>query len=426
MGLFIEDIVGEVISQCLPDKIVEQELSKLGKTKGKTIIISIGKASYQMAKAVTNYGFEYDQGIVITKYNHLFGDIEKMECYEAGHPIPDSNSIKATDRAIELVSDLTEDDLVIMLISGGGSALFESPIIDLKELENITHQMLSRGADINEINTIRKRLSKVKGGKFAKIASPAKVYNIILSDVLSNRADVIASGPTSEDISKSDEAIQIVKKYNLDISDSTLEVLKSETVNSLNNVTTIISGSTEKLCLATKNSLEERGYAVDILTSTMNCEAREAGSLIGSIAKYKSNTEEKKAYIFGGETVVNLKGEGKGGRNQEIAFAACKQIHNIENVMVASFSSDGTDGPTDASGAYSTGDTYTKLNDLGIRYDDVINNSDTYTAFKKINQLIVTGPTGTNINDVSIILINWGGVGWLEAEIYGLKVWQTI
>lgn len=402
----IKEFVDESIKECLPDKAVSRELKNLPNLGGKKILIAIGKASYQMAKTALESDIKFDENVVITKYNHLKDCLQGAVCFEAGHPISDQNTIKASEYVYNLVYNLTKEDLVVMLISGGGSSLFEIPLLDFEEIKDINNQLLKKGADIVEINTIRKRLSKVKGGKFAQHCYPAQVYNIILSDVIGNRPDMIASGPSYEDFSTCEDALKIVEKYKLKLSKKALELLKEETIKKLPEVTTKISGSVDQLCNKAKEILEKSGYKTEILTTCMDCEASEAGFLLSSIARTKSKSKDKLAYIFGGETIVHLKGKGMGGRNQELAFASAKNISGLKNVKIISFSSDGTDGPTDAAGAFVDGETFNKIKEKNIDYDHILDNNDSYTALKQINQLIITGPTGTNVNDVSIILIN--------------------
>lgn len=406
MDNLIRKIVEESIESCLPDKAVTRELKSLPKVKGRKILIAIGKAAYQMAKTALESDIKFDQAVVITKYNHLKTNLENAVCFESGHPISDENTIKASQYAYDLVGNLTEDDLLVMLISGGGSALFEIPLISFEEIQDINKQLLKKGADIVEINTIRKRLSKIKGGKFARHCCPAKVYNIILSDVIGNRPDMIASGPTYEDFSTCEDALNIVNKYGLVLSEAARKCLNEETEKNLTNITTKISGSVDQLCLKAKEILEDEGYKTDILTTFMDCEAKEAGYILSSIAKSKSAYKDRIAYIFGGETIVKIKGNGKGGRNQELALASAKHIRGLKNVQIISFSSDGTDGPTDAAGAFVDGYTMDKLKEKNINYDEVLDNNDSYNALNKIGQLIKTGPSGTNVNDVSIVLIN--------------------
>lgn len=402
----LNKLVNESIGACLPDEAVKREIKNLPKNKGKKILIAIGKASYKMAKTALESDIDFDDGVVITKYGYLGSDLKYVKCFEAGHPISDENTIRASEYALKLVENLSKDDMVIMLISGGGSSLFEIPLIDFEEIQYINNQLLEKGANIVEINTIRKRLSKIKGGKFAKLCQPARVYSILLSDVVGNRPDMIASGPTFIDYSTSKEALSLVEKYNLDLSDKAYELLKTETEKKLSNIEIKISGSVDQLCLKAKKVLEEEGYDVDLLTTCLGNEASEVGLIMAAIARTKSKSKERKAYVLGGETVVHLKGSGKGGRNQELVFAAAKDIEGLSNVKIISYSSDGSDGPTDAAGGYVDGNTMKKLYKNSINYNDVLLNNDSYNALDKIGQLIKTGPTGTNVNDISIILIN--------------------
>ncbi len=397
-------IVKAGINAVLPDEAVKRALGGLAAPAGKVILVAAGKAAWQMARAAVDV-LDVDQGIVITKYDHVMGDIPGIECREAGHPVPDQNSFDAAARAVEMVSGLGGDDLVIFLLSGGGSALFEVPLIPGEELQDITKQFLACGADITEINTIRKRLSAVKGGKFAEKCSPAKVYSIILSDIIGDPLDMIASGPAYPDSSTCEDAMQIVRKYDLKLSDAAMKLLKEETPKKLDNVTTLVTGSVRELCAAVETKCRELGYEPVYLTDRMCCIAREAGSLLGTIAASHAGSGRKLAFIAGGETVVQCTGSGLGGRNQEIALAAAPAIAGL-NAAVFSFGSDGTDGPTDAAGGYVDGDSMAALEEAGLDAAAVLADNDSYHALKSIGGLIITGPTGTNVNDATIVLVD--------------------
>lgn len=398
-----DEIVSAGISAVLPDEAVKRALSGLALPSGKVILVATGKAAWQMARAAVDV-LRVDRGIVITKYDHVMEDIPGVECREAGHPVPDQNSFDSAAKAVEMVSGLGEDDFVVFLLSGGGSALFEMPLIPGDELQDITKQLLACGADITEINTIRKRLSAVKGGRFAQKCSPARVYSIILSDIIGDPLDMIASGPAYPDASTCEEAIQIVRKYDLKLTDKALELLREETPKTLNNVTTLVTGSVRELCAAVETKCRELGYEPVFLTDRMCCVAREAGSLLGSIAASHAGSGKKLAFIAGGETVVHQTGSGLGGRNQEIALAAAPLISGLD-AAVFSFGSDGTDGPTDAAGGYVDGDSMPSLADAGWSVDAVLADNDSYHALKSIGGLIMTGPTGTNVNDASVALV---------------------
>ncbi len=399
-----EYITKKAIQAVLPDEAVKRALEGR-EFEGRVILVAIGKAAYQMAKTTREIlGSRMDRGIVITKYDHVKGPIEGCECWEAGHPVPDENSFRATERAIELVSGLTEEDTVIFLISGGGSALFEKPLIPGEEIQDITAQLLKSGASIIEMNTIRKRLSAVKGGRFAELCAPAKVFSIVLSDIIGDPLDMIASGPAYPDSSTCEEALEIAKKYELTLSDAAWERLKTETPKELRNVETLITGSVRELCRAAKAACEELGYKTEILTDSLDCEAKDAGRWLAGIAREHSSTDHKLAFIAGGETVVHVTGTGLGGRNQELALAAAEGIKGMR-AAVFSVGSDGTDGPTDAAGGYVDGESAGRFLKKGINIEQMLRGNDSYHALEAVGGLIVTGPTGTNVNDFACILV---------------------
>lgn len=398
-------IVASSIQAVKPDEAVSRALS--GKEfPGRVVLVSAGKAGWQMAKAAYDcLGDTIDAGVVVTKYDHVMGPISHFDCREAGHPVPDENSFTGTQAALDLVSGLTERETVLFLLSGGGSALFEKPLIDGAELQDITNQLLACGADIVEMNTIRKRLSAVKGGRFAKLCEPAQVFSIVLSDILGDPLDMIASGPAYPDSSTSEDAIAIAKKYQLNLTDRAWELLAKETPKELNNVTTQITGSVRELCIAAAKACKELGYEPILLTDQLCCQAKEAGSFLASVLKTHAGGGKNMAFLAGGETVVQLTGKGKGGRNQELALAAAAEISGQQGMAVFSVGSDGTDGPTDAAGGYCDGDTATELGDKGVAIYQVLKDNDAYHALEMTGGLIVTGPTGTNVNDVAVALL---------------------
>jgi len=397
-------IVREAIAAVQPDAAVRRALSGR-RFPGRVLLVAAGKAAWQMAKAASDFmGDRIEKGVVVTKYDHVMGPIANFDCYEAGHPVPDENSFKGTQAALDLVSGLTEKDTVLFLLSGGGSALFEKPLVAGAELQDITGQLLACGADIVEINTIRKRLSQVKGGRFAQICWPARVEAVILSDILGDPLDMIASGPACPDSTTVEDARRIAGKYNLRMSDEARKLLDIETPKALDNVTTQINGSVRELCAAAEVTCRQLGYAPIVLTDQLCCQAREAGSFLASIIKTHAGTERPLAFIAGGETVVKLTGHGLGGRNQELALAAAPGIAGM-NAAVFSVGSDGTDGPTDAAGGYADGDTEAELKGKGLAVDAVLRDNDAYHALKAVGGLIMTGPTGTNVNDVAVALV---------------------
>ena len=398
-------IIASAIKAVQPDEAVVRAL-KSAQLTGRVLMVSAGKAAWQMAKAASDYlGDRIEHGVCVTKYQHVMGPIARCDCYEAGHPVPDENSFRGTQAALDLVQGLTAEDTVLFLLSGGGSALFEKPLVPGSVLQDITGQLLACGADIVEINTIRKRLSAVKGGKFAQLCAPAHVIAIILSDILGDPLDMIASGPACPDHCTCADAKAIAAKYDLKLTDAARALLEVETPKTLDNVTTMINGSVRELCAAAAVTCRKLGYEPVLLTDQLCCQAREAGSFLASVLKTHAGDGKSLAFLAGGETVVKLTGTGKGGRNQELALAAAAGIDGMANAAVFSVGSDGTDGPTDAAGGYVDGDTRAALTACGLEIEAVLRNNDAYNALKQCDGLIFTGPTGTNVNDVAVALL---------------------
>ena len=401
-----DQIIAQAIRAVQPDAAVHRALDGMSFT-GKVVLVAAGKAAWQMAKAAyERLGSHIDSGVVITKYGHVAGSIGNFLCLEAGHPVPDENTFSATETALKMVENLSVEDTVLFLLSGGGSALLEKPLISGKELQHITNQLLACGADIVEMNTIRKRLSAVKGGKFAQLCAPAKIYSVVLSDILGDPLDMIASGPACPDSSTCAQALAIAGKYRLDMSEEAKALLMTETPKALNNVTTQITGSVRQLCTAAETVCRSLGYEPVLLTDQLCCQAKAAGSFLSSILKTHAGSGKKLAFIAGGETVVQLTGHGKGGRNQELALAAAEGIRGISGAAVFSIGSDGTDGPTDAAGGYVDYETAEALQAKNISIFSTLQENDAYHALQAVDGLIFTGPTGTNVNDVAVALLN--------------------
>ena len=399
-------IIDRAIKESLPDSAVRKALQEFPETKGKVVLIAVGKAAWQMADAAYSFlGNRISGGVVVTKYDHSKGRIGNLEIYEGGHPVPDENSYKGTSAAIKAVEGLGEEDIVLFLVSGGGSALFEKPLIPSSDMARLTSELLASGASITEMNTIRKRMSAVKGGKFALLCKPAKVFSIVLSDIIGDPLDMIASGPAYPDSSTREEAEAIAKAYGLTLTDEMKKLLAEETPKSLDNVETHVTGSVRELCASASRAAEELGYKSFVITSYLSCIAREAGVMMADIAMHNKDSKESLAFIMGGETVVKLTGKGKGGRNQELALSAAPLLSSVENAAVFSVGSDGTDGPTDAAGGYVDSDTLSILKAKGIDVQKVLEDNDAYHALEKCGGLVITGPTGTNVNDVSVLLI---------------------
>lgn len=405
----LRDTADQIIRASLravqPDAAVQRALQEFS-CAGRVVLIAIGKAAWAMANAAWDtLSTRITSGAVITKYGHSRGPIGPLQIFEAGHPVPDEAGLRAAQAALELTRGLRKEDCVLFLISGGGSALFESPLVPLAELEDITGQLLSCGADIVEINTIRKRLSAVKGGRFALHCRPAPVFSVVLSDILGDPLDMIASGPACPDRSTCAQALAIAEKYRLCLSPHARALLCQETPKTLTNVTTKITGSVRALCAAAEKECRALGYEPVLLTDCLTCEAREAGSFLASVARTHVSSKRPLAFLAGGETVVHLRGTGKGGRNQELALSAALGIEGLCNALVASAGSDGTDGPTDAAGGIVDGGTAAEMRLHGADPARALADNDSYHALKSAGSLFFTGPTGTNVNDVALVLI---------------------
>ncbi|MBI5025342.1 MAG: glycerate kinase [Nitrospirae bacterium] len=397
------------------------------------IVVGFGKAACPMAKAMEDSLMDLiDAAIAITKYGHcegqgsgIRGQGSKIKMYEAGHPVPDENGLRGTKEIIRLLKDADENTLVICLISGGGSALFVSPYngISLEEKQKITQLLLRAGANINELNAVRKHISRVKGGRLAGLAYPAKIISLILSDVIGDRLDVIASGPTSPDKTTFNDALRVLEKYGLieRSPHSVLEVLHNGTSGLMpetpkerdiifERIENIIIGSNRKALEAAKKKAEEHGLQTEIISSEITGEARDVGKWLAKKAietrdALSVKRHEKICLISGGETTVTVKGNGLGGRNMELALSFAIEIDGIDGITLLSAGTDGTDGPTDAAGAIVDGETVKRARAVGLFPDEYLKNNDSYNFFKKIDGLFITGPTGTNVMDIQIVVI---------------------
>jgi len=388
-------------------------------------VVGAGKAGASMALALEEIlGDKIQSGIVNVKYGHGEKDIKKVKINEAGHPIPDESGIRGTKEIIELLEKAGERDLVICLISGGGSALLPYPVeeISLGEKQETTRLLLSCGADIREINAIRGHISKVKGGKLAKIAYPAAIISLILSDVIGDNISAIASGPTAPDTSTFKDCFNILGKYDLieGVPQSVLGFIKKglrgeveETTKKedpvFKKVHNIIIGSNILALNAAAKRASELGYNSLILSSFIEGETREVAKVHAAIAKEIRSSGNPVAppacVASGGETTVAIKGDGLGGRNQEFVLACAIEINGMERTVILSGGTDGTDGPTDAAGAICDGSTIERSLKLGMNAGEYLGRNDSYHFFKKLGDLIVTGPTRTNVMDVRLILV---------------------
>ncbi len=398
MNELYRQIIDNTIEQVKPDTALRPYLEGRSFNCARLYVIAIGKAGWLMAKTAREVlGQQITKGYVITKYNHSLGAIENFEIYEAGHPLMDENTLKASRIILDATENLTADDAVLFLLSGGGSALFEASDYSLEQLQQINRQLLSCNASISQINTIRKRLSKVKGGKFAAHCAPAKVYNYLLSDVIGNQADMIASGPTTADTSTNEEAEEICQQFHLG------NLTFQDTVKSLDNVETTIIADVSSLCEKAQYFLNEAGYQTLVITDCLAGTVDQAVKLLQQLVKENYDSPKPAALLLAGELTVELKGSGKGGRCQQLICQCIDFLAAYPETTIIAFGSDGTDGPTEAAGGWCDDKTYSKCQHTD--YHHYIDNNDTYHLLKKLDQLIITGPTNTNVNDLIMIIM---------------------
>ncbi|KPK89703.1 hypothetical protein AMJ80_09390 [bacterium SM23_31] len=390
----------------------------------KVIVAGGGKASTLMARGIEEIlQNRITDGLVITSYGSSTAT-QRVRIVEAGHPVPDENGVKGAAEMLEMLEASGEDTLVICVISGGASALLTAPhkTINVKHLQVLTHELLACGASIKEINTVRKHLSRIKGGNLAKAANPATVVTLILSDVVGNPLDVIASGPTVPDPTTYSNAMEVLGKYGLlkKTPISVIEHLEKGASGEIpetpkpgdplfSKVKNFIIGSNRAALKGAEKKAEELGYNTLLLSSSIEGETRDAAMFHASIVKEIIENNDPVAkpacLLSGGETTVTIHGTGKGGRNQEFVLALAIELDGAENVSILSGGTDGIDGPTDAAGALADGGTCQKALTLGLEPHQYFDNNDSYSFFKALDDLIITGPTNTNVMDLRIILV---------------------
>ena len=422
------DIFQTVLKAVDPYVLIQERMDQIlsiyhsGKYQN-LLLISFGKAAFPMAKALSDFaGDILTRGVMITKYGHVPQSrlSEKIVIHEAGHPVPDIQGVLATESAMNVLKEADGQTLVICMISGGGSALLAAPHegITLPEKQQITQLLLKAGANIQELNTVRKHISRVKGGRLAELAYPARILSLILSDVIGDRLDVIASGPTAPDPTTFQDALGVIGRYDLadKIPEKVLGILMrgargeipetpKEKSQAFERVENIIVGSNKKAIEIAEREAAKRGYQVTILSSELQGEAREVGGWLARKAMAMRDGSQI-CLISGGETTVTVKGSGLGGRNMELALAFAQEIKGIRGITFLSAGTDGTDGPTDAAGAIVDGETITRAEAAGHSPEAYLENNDSYHFFKATGGLFLTGPTGTNVMDLQIVLID--------------------
>ncbi len=393
----------------------------------KLVLIGFGKAASLMSKAIEDsLGDLLAGGVIVTKYGHSVqgGRNSKIITYEAGHPLPDENGLKAAREIVKVLREADKNTLIICVISGGGSSLLVAPYreISLADKQEVTGMLLKAGADIYELNTVRKHISAVKGGRLAEIAQPATITSLILSDVMGDRMDMIASGPTAPDKTTYADAQNVFRKYNLEkrlpssvamIIDKGARGELTETPKQddpiFQKVRNIIIGSNKIATEAARKAAEVLGYKTTVISTELQGEASIVGAELARKAidaKKALSLGDKSCLIAGGETTVTVRGSGIGGRNTELSLAFGIEIKGLPGITFLSAGTDGTDGPTDAAGAFVDGKTVEKAEGIGIDPGEYLMNNDSYTFFSKTGDLLITGPTGTNVMDIQIILLD--------------------
>ena len=384
--------------------------------KGRTVIIGAGKASGAMAKALEDAWDGPLDGVIVTRYGYRL-PTERLEVVEAAHPVPDAAGREAARRIFKAVQGLTEDDLVLALISGGGSALLAAPAegISLEDKQDVNKALLASGATISEMNTVRKHLSAIKGGRLARAAYPAKVVALMISDVPGDDASIIASGPTVPDPSTNADAITIVEKYGIDLPPAVRQVLETieETPKSgdkcFDKVENVMIATPQASLEAAAAIARDAGVTPVILGDSIEGESRDVGLVHAGIARQCAMRgqpmEPPCVLISGGETTITLKGDGKGGPNTEFLLALAIALDGMENIYALAGDTDGVDGSEDNAGALIYPDTLKRAEAAGISAKAMLANNDPYTFFKGIGDLLETGPTMTNVNDLRLVYI---------------------
>lgn len=390
----------------------------------RVIVIAVGKAAPQMAQAVEErLGHHFTKGLIVTKHGHAAAYAGKCDVIEADHPVPNEESLRAGQAVLAMLDNLSGKDLLIVAVSGGASSLLCAPVesVSLTAKQETTGLLLKAGADIYELNQVRKHLSLLKGGALAMRAQPAPILGLILSDVVGDPLDVIGSGLTAPDTSTFAQALQVLSKRSLlalvprEVREHLEKGARGEVQETpkagdplFKNVANVIVGNSRQALEAAAAEAKRRGYRPVILSSQFQGEARECArfhaDILWETVRSGYPARRPACLLSGGETTVTVRGTGKGGRNQEFALAAAMALQGAENIMCLSAGTDGTDGPTDAAGALVDGATIQRATATGLDAADYLARHDSYTFFNALDDLLKTGPTGTNVMDVNIML----------------------
>jgi len=404
----IARILAAALEAVEPGRIVKGFLKETAlPAHERLFLLGIGKAAEPMVMATAEALPDFTKALVITK-RAAAPSTKRVEIMEAGHPVPDARSVIAGRAALDFVSRLNENDLLICLISGGGSALVTSPRtgVGLRDIQVITSALMAAGAGIEEINTLRRHLDSIKGGGLAR-ATKARVMSLLLSDVVGNRLEAIASGPTAPDPTTGADALAVLTRYGITAPANLYSLLSAQPSNentSLARVTNDVIASNELAARAALDHAQREGFHTEILRTDLQGEARLLGQRLAD--RLRRDLREKHrpfCLIAGGETTVSIQGDGKGGRNQELALAAVGILAGLEDVLLLSLATDGDDGPTDAAGAVVTGETEQRARAAGLEAEKYLSRNDSYSYFSVLGDLLKPGYSGTNVNDLMFL-----------------------
>lgn len=402
----ITRILAAALDAVEPARLVKNHLEQMKFPEfSRLFLLGIGKAAEPMTRAAADLCEDFTEALVITK-QASGSDRERVTVMESGHPIPDERSLSAGHVALNFASRLYEDDLLLCLISGGGSALVAAPQpgISLKQLQDLTTALLASGASIDEVNVVRRELDRIKGGGLAG-ACKAQVISLILSDVIGDHLESIASGPTALNPASHDDAVSILQKFKIPLPDFESVSKKSTEDTNFKHVQNVIIGNNRTALNAALRQAQVEGFHAEALKIKVHGEARQLGiQLANELGKASKTTPRPFCLVAGGETTVTLRGAGKGGRNQELGLAAVKELDGMKNVLLISCATDGDDGLTDAAGAVVSGETRQRGQKLGMTTADYLSRNDSYHFFAPLGDLLKPGYTGTNVNDLVFLI----------------------
>ncbi|MGG6898005.1 MULTISPECIES: glycerate kinase type-2 family protein [Rhizobium] len=413
---FLETLFYAAVAAADPDKALAAHLPE--KPKGRTVVVGAGKGVAQMARAFERLWDAPLSGIVVTRYGYAV-PCERIEVLEAAHPVPDESGLLAAERLMAAMSDLTEDDLVVALVCGGGSALLPAPAGDLTLADEIAvnRALLASGAPISAMNAVRKQVSRIKGGRLAALAYPARVVSLVVSDIPGDNPALVASGPTIADATTRTDALEIINRYHLDLPEAVTHHLKdgkdepplpSDPRFARNDVKLVASAA--MALEAAADVARKAGVEAIVLSDAIEGEASEVGrqhaAITSEIARRSLSSQDPIVVLSGGETTVTIKGKGKGGRNSEFLLSFACAISGRKGISALAADTDGIDGSEDNAGAFADGTTVSRLADQEKDAAEFLGRNDSWSAFAALDDLFVSGPTGTNVNDFRAILLN--------------------